>query len=360
MKQIKDYLLSAQEKDAVSFVSILTMSFASGFLMLIASALLLQEGNILIYAFAANVLIKISCGFLCLKHKYKSSGFLLMILFTADSLFAHALAGSAVLMFFTVMFLVEVPFCDGRVRVVFGIVDTYLAMASYLGLPNLYFADILVDGLSEKQVTTLNTFQVMSSFLLLFLLLLSHSWVVSYLRRQDKSQIKSLQSKAYTDKLTLLPNRYYCYLIFENFHKINAGKWCIAMADLDDFKSVNDNYGHDVGDKVLKITANKIRSVLRHTDYAFRWGGEEIVLLINCDLENAARVTEQVRLQMANSEEFVKLLGRCQTISIGVSPFNPEEPEKSLKSADEGCYAAKKAGKNRVVKNCDELLYQNE
>lgn len=126
----------------------------------------------------------------------------------------------------------------------------------------------------------------------------------------------------------------------------------LLVLDCDNFKSVNDRYGHLGGDRVLQTLAQSIGHCLRRSDFAFRYGGEEfVVLLPESDGVAARTMAERLRLLFADvktpspSGESI----RC-TVSIGIAVCHPDDDEDSLmRRADEACYRAKQAGKNCVV-----------
>ena len=122
--------------------------------------------------------------------------------------------------------------------------------------------------------------------------------------------------------------------------------------DVDFFKSVNDTYGHDAGDRVLQEMAGRLRASIRSIDLACRTGGEEfVVVLPGTDLQTAERVGERVR-KMVAAKPFLAAPG-CHlsiTVSLGVAslPSVDERAEDLLKRADQALYRAKREGRNRV------------
>ena len=163
---------------------------------------------------------------------------------------------------------------------------------------------------------------------------------------------RQLDVLARTDELTSLYNRREMGHMIEGFH--DAGiPFCLIMADLDDFKKVNDTYGHDAGDVVLQDAANLIRESAEGVDDAAagRWGGEEfMVLLPRTSLEDACDIAEALRHRIeAFPFEAVKAL----TVSLGVADSKTYEDMKSIyHDVDQALYAAKAAGKNDVVVAC--------
>lgn len=128
-------------------------------------------------------------------------------------------------------------------------------------------------------------------------------------------------------------------------------KMCVALLDLDNFKKLNDNYGHDAGDAALKYLAKMCKNFLRPQDSVARYGGEEFVIVLpGADAHEGKNIAQ--RLQRALTKEFFlhnneKLL---ITFSAGVAELNASDtPEELIKRADTAMYAAKKSGKNRVL-----------
>jgi diguanylate cyclase (GGDEF)-like protein len=127
---------------------------------------------------------------------------------------------------------------------------------------------------------------------------------------------------------------------------------CVVLADLDDFKQVNDRYGHAAGDEVLKAFAGALRKTVRESDVAGRWGGEEFAMVLSgTDADGGARLAERARAAIESARVKMPNGDLCSvTASFGVAAF-PESHElgEILAAADSALYAAKGQGKNRVV-----------
>ena len=161
---------------------------------------------------------------------------------------------------------------------------------------------------------------------------------------------KQFEHKAYTDELTKIPNRAYFEEEFDkeiSRHKRELTPLSFIILDIDKFKDVNDTYGHQVGDEILKDLANTIKSNIRLTDIFARWGGEEFVCILpNTSLHNAKKSAETLRKTI---EEHTFKNNLKITCSFGVSEFSKDDTKGSiLKRADDSLYRAKEAGKNRV------------
>ncbi|MBA3032712.1 MAG: diguanylate cyclase [Gammaproteobacteria bacterium] len=163
-----------------------------------------------------------------------------------------------------------------------------------------------------------------------------------------------LQEAALTDVLTGLPNRRYAIERFQQeWQATNRSKRSMAcmMIDVDNFKAINDTHGHDVGDVVLKQTAQAIKSGLRAQDVVCRTGGDEfIVICPETDLAAAMLCGERVRKAVAEVKLPVGGMALKCSISVGVAARGMDTPDIDalIKRADEGAYQAKQLGKNCV------------
>jgi diguanylate cyclase (GGDEF)-like protein len=162
-----------------------------------------------------------------------------------------------------------------------------------------------------------------------------------------------LWDMAVTDSLTgLYVRRYFMAKLQDEIRRAERYNRVISivMADLDKFKNINDTYGHDAGDRVLQAIGNFLQNNIRDVDIVARYGGEEFVMMIpEADQEAAFSLSERLRHQISKIE-FDDI--PSTTISLGVAtyPFDGSALEDLIKKADAAMYAAKKAGRNKVVK----------
>lgn len=165
-----------------------------------------------------------------------------------------------------------------------------------------------------------------------------------------KAAEEELQRIANTDSLTGVANRREFARVLKK-EIARAGRYGVPLSiisyDLDHFKWVNDEYGHDVGDSVLRATSRLVTGHVRATDLVARWGGEEfLVLTPDTDLAAAKKVAENLRQAIAQ-HRFDKV--DSITVSFGVSQFSPSDDQDTLlKRADDALYQAKARGRNRV------------
>jgi diguanylate cyclase (GGDEF)-like protein/PAS domain S-box-containing protein len=162
-----------------------------------------------------------------------------------------------------------------------------------------------------------------------------------------------LQKEAVTDELTGLPNRREFLDVVENILRTDE-RLSVLMLDVDHFKKVNDTYGHDAGDEVLRILSKVGASVSRNMDVFARWGGEEFVVAMpGTDIEQARTRAEMLR-ETFETQDFAHNWRNGKaipfTVSIGIATRAPGEHDLDaiLKRADQALYKAKEGGRNRV------------
>lgn len=181
---------------------------------------------------------------------------------------------------------------------------------------------------------------------------------------QLRSSFQASLEMAVTDQLTGLYNRrYLASHLSAMFDRANwTGRPLATMIlDIDHFKQINDTYGHDAGDKVLKEFADCVSSSVRGIDLACRYGGEEfLVAMPDTDMSFAEIIAERLRQEIA-ARKFVVNGGRDTiqvTVSIGIASTENgaegDSAQKLIKRADEALYKAKSGGRNRVIKSMDQ------
>ena len=181
-------------------------------------------------------------------------------------------------------------------------------------------------------------------------------WVVGTFRdvTERKEAEDQLRKLATTDPLTGLYNRRFFMDSAEDAMERSrryGNSLSLLMMDIDFFKKVNDSYGHDAGDDVLKCLAKTGLKILRTIDVFGRIGGEEFsILLPDTGLDGAEQVAERLRMEIEAETMHTRSGSLKITVSIGVATYNDkiDSLEKLLKAADIGLYAAKEAGRNQV------------
>lgn len=189
----------------------------------------------------------------------------------------------------------------------------------------------------------------------------------SFLRTlMDEWNYHTLKNLAHTDELTQLCNRRH----FVNIATKSIQEWprpassCLLIFDVDHFKKINDQYGHDLGDRVLQIIADTARKEMRHSDVLARFGGEEFIVLLNdTQMQDALVIAERIRSSIEKQYLYDKAEHSLKfTISIGLSEL--ESPSQNLddliKKADIALYIAKNNGRNCIEVYHDNMIAESK
>ena len=176
------------------------------------------------------------------------------------------------------------------------------------------------------------------------------------LHHEIEAKNKLLEEMAHTDSLTGLPNRRaieeWAARQLRGAARHGFAMW-VAEADLDNFKSINDSYGHDAGDRVLQKFGEVLRESTRASDISGRMGGDEFLLVMTHLDEKSTRVTvERLRKQFAALKFSFGGENVSVTASFGIAGFQGKEPPdftKLVRQADKALYSGKRAGRNQVT-----------
>ncbi len=167
-------------------------------------------------------------------------------------------------------------------------------------------------------------------------------------------QIEKLEQMAFIDSLTELPNRRYsATTLYSRYNELQRYDWPfgVLMIDIDKFKYVNDLYGHDVGDKVLKMVAKTLDKNKRPFDFVGRWGGEEFLAIsVNVNKEELSSIAHRYRILIEKSSIMINTHELSVTVSAGATLMHEEDTiESLLKRVDDLMYRSKIDGRNRVT-----------
>lgn len=172
-----------------------------------------------------------------------------------------------------------------------------------------------------------------------------------------ESQLKIVESQSQKDGLTGLYNR----LSFDSYinrlidkSALSNSSFSLLMIDIDDFKPINDNFGHQVGDRVILAVVQKMLTYIRREDFSARYGGEEFVILLDgTSLKHAIKKGKQICKSLASTRYAVSDSNGKQitvTVSIGIASFQKgDTADMVINRADKALYKAKNTGKNKVV-----------
>ncbi|HWP93432.1 MAG TPA: GGDEF domain-containing protein [Thermodesulfobacteriota bacterium] len=166
--------------------------------------------------------------------------------------------------------------------------------------------------------------------------------------------ISSLERTTMTDYLTGVYNRYACEMrLGEDIARVSrAGETAsLVMLDIDDFKAINDKYGHDRGDVCLKKIVEMIKNNIRQGDWIARWGGDEfMIMLFNSDEASTVKIIERVESALKEAPNSLLLNGIKLTLSAGICQYNgQDDAEVFFRKVDSALLLAKKRGKGQVV-----------
>lgn len=199
----------------------------------------------------------------------------------------------------------------------------------------------------------LHLFNALVTFAVLLLFSFLFIWEIKASQGRLASQNEQLHEMAHKDPLTRLMNRRYMNQILQQKMeqlRQTGKRFSLILGDIDDFKKVNDTYGHDAGDYVLVTVSEIINNSVRESDAVCRWGGEEILILVHDPLNSAANAAERIRKNIAEHPFNYEGQDIKVTMTFGVCESIPGyRIEDLVQQADEHLYTGKKSGKNIVV-----------
>lgn len=204
---------------------------------------------------------------------------------------------------------------------------------------------------SPPQTIFANTTVESASYLLLFVI--SFFWTIGFILMVSQRLQIDLTELATIDSLTQISNRHATQIFLDkevSRAQRNKGKFSILLIDLDNFKLINDKYGHAIGDFVLIKTAQILLSTIRKQDIVGRWGGDEfLIILPDTTIENTVILAERLRSEILATEFKDSNVSVKTTFSIGIASSNPSESmDVIFKRADDALYVAKTA-KDKII-----------
>lgn len=228
-----------------------------------------------------------------------------------------------------------------------------VSMITYLLIVFLYLPTKPSDTYKHDFVDMLGTIAIMSFLVIVAVKIISsHNELAEKLVDKTISHV-SLERKVKEDPLTKLYNHAVFYdsldMAIMSFKDVSTC-FCLSVLDIDNFKTVNDRYGHVFGDKVILSLVDAIRAHTDENDMAFRYGGEEFAIISFRSLEETIATNEKIRESFANTSYKGRPDVRC-TVSIGVNAYSNifNGKREFFASADSALFSAKKDGKNKTV-----------
>ncbi|CAM3970495.1 MULTISPECIES: GGDEF domain-containing protein [Pseudoalteromonas] len=199
-----------------------------------------------------------------------------------------------------------------------------------------------------------NSPELVFRIILCFFIVVLLSGFYEFFRESHSKKIIALakenETLATKDPLTGLPNRRYTIDYINELNKPKHAPLSIVLFDIDDFKKINDTYGHSVGDQALVHLASIFTDICCSKDIIARWGGEEFLLVLENTTENAAiKIADTLRLKIQNTAMNIENQSVHFTISGGVKEISPADSiDSAINSADNNLYRAKNNGKNQI------------
>lgn len=235
------------------------------------------------------------------------------------------------------------------------VIASALIFACFLGVRWLCYINgpLLENNFGEMVAKRSYMFNIMLTFILLWIVSFLFSLEVYYMQHNLENENSSLEKLANFDPLTHLLNRRSMDIYLEEscYRAVKKQEsFCLIMADIDDFKKINDTYGHAAGDKVLLEVSNIITGEVRDNDHVCRWGGEEILILLKSDIDSARGVAERICRNISDRDIDIGEAMIRATMTLGIAQYRIGETiEDTVERADKCMYDGKILGKNRVV-----------
>ncbi len=168
---------------------------------------------------------------------------------------------------------------------------------------------------------------------------------------ENSKLYKELKYRANYDVLTKILIEGKCEKVYNKVKK-DLESYCIMIIDLDNFKNINDTYGHQIGDKVLATVDETIKESIREYDIVCRYGGEEFIVIVKDDYNSNLKIAERIRANIekiiinVDENKFIKV-----TSSIGITKMDAKDKtlQQIISDSDKALYEAKNTGKNKVV-----------
>jgi diguanylate cyclase (GGDEF)-like protein len=250
------------------------------------------------------------------------------------------------------MAIIFVIFAFGTLRISFReALFAWLLACVAIALTIYFKSDV---RLALPNPSTMEYLLVSVSFSLILLRSIALGYYASVLRKRIYDISRTFQNDAIHDELTGIHNRRALIDILAEQHSLflRKGIPCsFAMIDVDHFKRINDNFGHAIGDDILKTFAKKLSEQIRESDKLVRYGGEEFLLIMAAtNLCEAKRMAQRIRIEISQTQWSVLPDGYILTVSIGLAELMQyDHANDAVTRADNALYEAKDTGRNRVV-----------
>lgn len=238
------------------------------------------------------------------------------------------------------------------------LVPTLLGFAAFFSFVGCRMISMFIGSIYPLDVTPvveliIYIFNSICNFVFLFLVTLVFIMDMQAATNLLRNQNVVLDNMASIDPLTGLYNRRSMQDFFDDVIR-KEENFCLVMCDIDNFKRVNDTYGHDFGDVVLKEISKIIRNQVNSQGHVCRWGGEEILIMAKVPLDQTCQIAENIRAQVETHSFLLRETAIRCSLTLGVAAHRQGNTiEDTITHADKRLYYGKKNGKNRVVSPFD-------
>jgi len=220
----------------------------------------------------------------------------------------------------------------------------YIVNIRFIDELDLYLCVEAQENTYKKEIENALYFNILMFLIIVIIIMIL---IIYYINNTHKS----LQKFANTDKLTSLNNRNSFDKAFKSMFNTKTKNLTLLIFDVDKFKTINDKYGHIIGDKVLIRVSELFKRTFREHDLIARWGGDEFVALLpNLDKQTAYKLAQRFRIKVEEDKGLKELLDRQITVSMGIATKTTETSAEELFSrVDKNLYQAKKEGRNKII-----------
>lgn len=336
-----------------SFNYIVCFSLLGGNAAFLLAFLWLGFKVLAIFSFAGTITYLIC--FLLIKYKHIRAAILLAVfeLFTIVWFQIHYLGWSSGFQFY-ILCIMPVLFLSEFLTMIMKIIMAFLCIVYYIFILPIPTKLIPIMPYPYDITNVFGMINILIVFVGLSIIMHYYYSLVLNSETKLKEANTCLELLTETDALTGAYNRRHMMRVIENeiaLFKRKQLPFLIAMVDVDNFKLINDTYGHDCGDQVLKEIVRRICEVIRQNDIVARWGGEEFLFLLpETNLSNGLHVMDRIRGIIADSPMNCDQGSFYVTITIGLALYKDKYDLKDIvKIADENLYRGKKSGKNCII-----------
>ena len=214
----------------------------------------------------------------------------------------------------------------------------------------MYFDAYLFQTYDFRPISTLFSNVVLIAIWIVFILV---AYTEKLITKIQQTSLHEMEESSLRDTLTGINNRRFAEKFFKEEIKNDKGFRCFfCLIDIDNFKSINDTYGHNAGDLVLRVLGDVLSRNIRKTDLACRWGGEEFLIAMpGCGIETGLSTMERIRHDFENESVHTQSGIIRATITGGAAVMTDvtQSVEEILHIIDEKLYEGKRSGKNRIV-----------